>query len=492
MKCAACASVVPRGLRRQLPLPGRSIASQNAAHSGRYAAIRSRSPASSPTAAGSCVDVVHAGQAAAEVLDVVRELVRRVAEAAVLEVDQPHPPVVEQDVGRVEVGDPEGGEPRLGQRRGGDEVPCVGQGVRHQRRVAARLEVGLVGEPLDEHARKGVRAVPPRPDPGGRHRLDRHVVQPAQRRPQRSGLPVVIGRGARVSPGTRDITTTGRSPSSRRRGRGARPRRVLGEERQAGPLALGPRLVSGDELLADLLGADRQVVGGGLHPRNLAVCSVDTMRVTIIGGHGKIALLLAPLLVDAGHEVTSVIRNPDHVADVEATGATALVSVGGGRRHPRPGRSAVRAGRRRLVGRRGRRRPAAHLRGRPRRRDPLDGRGADRRRRALRDGVLLRRRPRLPRPGGQPVPVLPGRQDRRRRAPSRVGLDWTVLGPGSLTLEPGRGAVNPHARSGEGDTTSRELVAQVALAVLDDPRAHRKTLVFGDGDVPIDEWLASL
>ena len=32
------------------------------------------------------------------------------------------------------------------------------------------------------------------------------------------------------------------------------------------------------------------------------------------------------MLVDAGHEVTSVVRNPDHVRDVEATGATALVS----------------------------------------------------------------------------------------------------------------------------------------------------------------------
>ena len=50
------------------------------------------------------------------------------------------------------------------------------------------------------------------------------------------------------------------------------------------------------------------------------------MRITIFGGHGKIALLLAPLLVEAGHEVTSVVRNPDHVADVEATGAAALVS----------------------------------------------------------------------------------------------------------------------------------------------------------------------
>ena len=46
-------------------------------------------------------------------------------------------------------------------------------------------------------------------------------------------------------------------------------------------------------------------------------------RILIIGGHGKIALLLAPLLVARGDDVTSVIRNPAHAADVEATGATA-------------------------------------------------------------------------------------------------------------------------------------------------------------------------
>ena len=48
-------------------------------------------------------------------------------------------------------------------------------------------------------------------------------------------------------------------------------------------------------------------------------------RVILIGGHGKVALLAAPLLVSDGHDVTSVVRNPDHVADVEATGATAAV-----------------------------------------------------------------------------------------------------------------------------------------------------------------------
>ncbi|MER7072906.1 NAD(P)H-binding protein [Terrabacter sp. NPDC000476] len=48
-------------------------------------------------------------------------------------------------------------------------------------------------------------------------------------------------------------------------------------------------------------------------------------RVILIGGHGKVALLAAPLLVADGHEVVSVVRNPDHVAEVEATGASATV-----------------------------------------------------------------------------------------------------------------------------------------------------------------------
>ncbi|MGO2748275.1 SDR family oxidoreductase [Microbacterium sp.] len=49
-------------------------------------------------------------------------------------------------------------------------------------------------------------------------------------------------------------------------------------------------------------------------------------RVIVFGGHGRIALLLAPILTTRGDEVTSVIRNADHIADVEQTGATALVA----------------------------------------------------------------------------------------------------------------------------------------------------------------------
>ncbi|GAA0280146.1 SDR family oxidoreductase [Cryptosporangium japonicum] len=49
------------------------------------------------------------------------------------------------------------------------------------------------------------------------------------------------------------------------------------------------------------------------------------MRVVIAGGHGKIALRLERLLSADGDQPVALVRNPDHVADVEAAGAEAVV-----------------------------------------------------------------------------------------------------------------------------------------------------------------------
>lgn len=49
-------------------------------------------------------------------------------------------------------------------------------------------------------------------------------------------------------------------------------------------------------------------------------------RILILGGHGKVALLAEPMLVEAGHSVHAVIRNPDHVSDVQQTGAEPVVA----------------------------------------------------------------------------------------------------------------------------------------------------------------------
>ncbi|WP_446665894.1 NAD(P)H-binding protein [Flexivirga sp. B27] len=48
--------------------------------------------------------------------------------------------------------------------------------------------------------------------------------------------------------------------------------------------------------------------------------------VAIIGGHGKIAMQLAKLLVAQGHQVRSLFRNEDHAPEVAATGATPVVA----------------------------------------------------------------------------------------------------------------------------------------------------------------------
>lgn len=49
------------------------------------------------------------------------------------------------------------------------------------------------------------------------------------------------------------------------------------------------------------------------------------MRVVIAGGHGKIALLLERMLAEAGHQPVGLIRNPDHVDDLTAAGAEAVL-----------------------------------------------------------------------------------------------------------------------------------------------------------------------
>ncbi|ALS96367.1 NAD-dependent dehydratase [Xanthomonas oryzae] len=48
-------------------------------------------------------------------------------------------------------------------------------------------------------------------------------------------------------------------------------------------------------------------------------------RILVIGGHGKVARLLTPLLVRGGHQVTALFRNRAHEDDVIADGATPVV-----------------------------------------------------------------------------------------------------------------------------------------------------------------------
>ena len=49
------------------------------------------------------------------------------------------------------------------------------------------------------------------------------------------------------------------------------------------------------------------------------------MRIVIAGAHGQIARIAARLLVAGGHDVAGLIRNPEHIADLEQDGVAPVV-----------------------------------------------------------------------------------------------------------------------------------------------------------------------
>ena len=64
-------------------------------------------------------------------------------------------------------------------------------------------------------------------------------------------------------------------------------------------------------------------------------------------------------------------------------------------------------------------------------------------------------------------------------------LEWTVLGPSGLTLDPPSGAINV-GREGSGKV-SRANVARVITATLGANSTVRRTIEFHDGAQPIDD-----
>ncbi|KFF50161.1 epimerase [Gammaproteobacteria bacterium MFB021] len=69
-------------------------------------------------------------------------------------------------------------------------------------------------------------------------------------------------------------------------------------------------------------------------------------------------------------------------------------------------------------------------------------------------------------------------------------LDWTVLRPGRLTDEPGRGRVALSQAAAASGEISRDDVASVALAVLGHPAPAREYVLLA-GDTPIAEAMSA-
>ncbi len=215
-------------------------------------------------------------------------------------------------------------------------------------------------------------------------------------------------------------------------------------------------------------------------------------RILVFGGHGRIALLLAPLLVARGHEVTGVIRNPDHVSEVEEGGAIALVAdietmdvdalteiIRG---HDAVVWSAGAGG------------------GSPERTYAVDRDAAERtmdaaERAGVRRYVLVSWIGSTADHGVPEEDAFFPYADAKWAADEHLrasGLDGTILGPGTLTFDDptGRIRIDPEGR-GE---VSRADVAAVIVATLEDPGTIGRTIRFGNGDeetaVPIAEAIA--
>lgn len=210
-------------------------------------------------------------------------------------------------------------------------------------------------------------------------------------------------------------------------------------------------------------------------------------RVLIFGGHGKVALLLEPLLAERGHTVTAVIRNPAHEPEVAATGAVPLIAdvetidldqltslvagndvvvwsagAGGGdpdRTYALDRDAAIRS---------------------------MDAATAAGVRRYIMVSWIGSRADHGVPPDNSFFPYA----DAKWAADAHLlasELDWTILGPGTLTLDPptGRIQVDP---AGRGEV-SRADVAAVVAAVVDDPATVGRSIRFGNGDQPIADAL---
>lgn len=202
-------------------------------------------------------------------------------------------------------------------------------------------------------------------------------------------------------------------------------------------------------------------------------------RIIVFGGHGRIALLLAPLLVARGDEVTAVIRNPAHAEEVAATGAHPVVadienadadavadlisghdavvwSAGAGGGDPRRTYAVDRDAAIRTM-------------------DAAESIGVDR-------YVMVSWIGSTADHGVDPANSFFAYADAKWQADAHLAgtsLDWTILGPGTLTFDAPTGRIQLD-ESGRAAVARADVAAVIAQALVE-PATIGRTIRFGNG-----------
>jgi len=211
------------------------------------------------------------------------------------------------------------------------------------------------------------------------------------------------------------------------------------------------------------------------------------MRVLVAGSHGKVGQRLVRVLVEHGHDVVAMIRDGEQTSQMQDYGARPLIAdlehdvtfaplgcdavvftAGAGAGSGAAKKQTIdRDGAEKLVD--------AAVRHDVRRYVLVSSIGAHD---PDRGGDALR-------------PYL----EAKRQADEHLmasPLDWTVVRPGALHDDPGDGRVSLSTELGGRGPVSRDDVAAVLAAVLDDPRTHGLLFELFDGDAPIGEALDAL
>lgn len=212
-------------------------------------------------------------------------------------------------------------------------------------------------------------------------------------------------------------------------------------------------------------------------------------RIAVFGGHGQVALRLAPLLVNRGHEVGSIVRNAGHIDDVADAGASPLVAdieyldvekiaalidgfdvivwlagAGGGdaaRTYGVDRDAAVRS---------------------------MDAAG----RAGISRYVMVSYFGAGPNHGVDRDNSFYAYAEAKAEADEYLrstSLSWTILGPSALTLDPGTGKITTRDAGATGESVTRDDVAEVIAEAVDNPATFGRFIEFDNGETPIAEAL---
>jgi uncharacterized protein YbjT (DUF2867 family) len=213
------------------------------------------------------------------------------------------------------------------------------------------------------------------------------------------------------------------------------------------------------------------------------------MNVAIAGGHGQIALRLARVLADRGEQVCSLVRNPDHEADLREAGAEPVLcdleqaSAGEVARAIAGADAVVFAA-------------GAGPGSGEARKTTMDYGGAVRLIEAagaagIRRYLMISSMGADPDAEGEGFAAYLRAKGRADAELAASGLDFTIVRPGRLTDEPGTGRVRLGESVPRGEVP-RDDVAAVLAACLDHPGTVGRTFGLVAGEVPVDEAVRSL